>query len=113
MKKKALSVFRQAPARLNCAQSLIHAAQEFLGEGEFKVEDFKTMGSGRAPGGTCGALHAACEAAPEAADSLKRQFAAKTGATTCHELKRTYKVPCEQAIATAAELLQEHIEEKL
>jgi len=41
--------------------------------------------------------------------SLKMQFAAKTGATTCHELKRTYKVPCEQAIATAADLLQQHI----
>lgn len=79
----------QAPARLNCAQSLIHAAQEVLGESEFKVEDFKTMGSGRAPGGTCGALHAACEAAPEAASVLKIQFAAKTGATTCHELKRS------------------------
>ena len=39
----------------------------------------------------------------------KMQFEAKNGATTCHELKRTYKVPCEQAIATAADLLQQHI----
>lgn len=90
---------------------MIHAVQEVLGENEIRVEDFKTMGSGRAPGGTCGALHAACEAAPEAANSLKMQFEAKTGATTCHELKRTYKVPCEQAIATAADLLQQHINE--
>ena len=112
MKQKALSVFRQAPDRLNCAQSVIHAAQELLGDSGFKLEDFKTMGSGRAPGGTCGALHAACEVVPESADSLKKQFAATTGATTCHELKRTYQVPCEQAIATAADLLQRHIREK-
>ncbi len=112
MKQKALSVFRQAPARLNCAQSMIHAAQEVLGKSGFQLEDFKTMGSGRAPGGTCGALHAACEAAPEAAHSLKMQFAAMTGATTCHDLKRIYKIPCEQAIATAADLLQQHIKRK-
>jgi predicted Fe-Mo cluster-binding NifX family protein len=110
MKQKALSVFRQPPAKLNCAQSVIYAAQEALGENGPAMDDFKAMGGGRAPEGICGALHAACAAAPEAASALKMQFAAKTGATTCHDLKRVHKVPCEQSVATAAELLQQQIE---
>ncbi len=105
MKKTALSVFRQLPERLNCAQSVLHAWQEHKGNAEEPIESFRPFGSGRAPDGRCGALHAAITLAPDQREDLERRFAEQVGATHCAILKKELKVPCEQSVATACDLL--------
>ena len=64
MKEHALKVFRQPPARLNCAQSMVHAWREVVGDTALTVAELKPFGAGRSPGGLCGSLYAACLLAP-------------------------------------------------
>jgi hypothetical protein len=106
MKHRALSVFRQPPHRLNCAQSVLHAFQELTGQTHLPVTDFKSFGGGRAPDGLCGALHAACAVLPEKADELKTRFAARLGSLYCRELRAARQHPCEVCVGHAAELLE-------
>ena len=64
VKELALKVFRQPPDRLNCAQSVLHAWREVVGDTALAVADLKPAGAGRAPEGLCGAIYAACLLAP-------------------------------------------------
>lgn len=105
MKARALAVFRQPPERLNCAQSVAYAWRAAHGEAAPAVPDFKPFGGGRAPDGLCGALHAACTLAPDKAEFLKREFAARLGSLKCQELRAAQIHPCETCVAQAAELL--------
>jgi hypothetical protein len=105
MKELALKVFRQPPERLNCAQSVVHAWREVSGDAAIALADFKSLGGGRAPGGLCGALHAACVIAPERAESMKQHFAARLGSLYCKELRAAKVHPCESCVAQATELL--------
>ncbi len=106
MKHRALTVFRQPPHRLNCAQSVLHAFQEVTGQTHLSLADFKFYGGGRAPGGLCGALHAACTVVPEKADELKARFAARLGSLHCRELRAARQHPCEICVSHAAELIE-------
>jgi hypothetical protein len=105
MKEHALSVFRKDPERLNCDQSVLHAWREVTADSSLALAQLKPFGGGRAPGGLCGALHAACLIAPERADALKRNFAAQLGSVSCRELRAAKVHPCETCVAQAAELL--------
>ena len=106
MKKKALSVFRQPPDRWNCAQAVLHACQETGKAQHLAIEDFRQSGGGKAPQGECGALFAACQAAPEKADEIREAFLSQNGATTCHDLKKIHRVPCEQSVGSASAILE-------
>ena len=105
MKEIALSVFRQPPDRLNCAQSVLHAWREVFGDTAIKVADLKPFGAGRAPEGLCGAVYAACQLAPNRAEELKSAFAARLGSLYCKEIRAAKKHPCADCVAEAAELL--------
>jgi hypothetical protein len=105
MKTHALSVFRKDPERLNCAQSVLHAWREVTGNTSGALARLKPFGSGRAPGGLCGALYAACLIGPERAGDLKQKFAAPFGSVYCKELRTAKVHPCETCVAQAAELL--------
>ena len=105
MRARALRVFRQAPARLNCAQSILHAWQEVSGERSLSVADVKAFAGGRAPEGLCGALYVACLVAPDRADALKAAFARKLGSLFCRELRAAGNHSCSACVAEAAELL--------
>jgi hypothetical protein len=105
MKTHALSVFRQDPERLNCAQSVLHAWREVTGDTSLALAELKPFGGGRAPDGLCGALYAACVVAPERADALKQNFATQLGSMNCKELRAAKVHPCETCVAQAAELL--------
>jgi hypothetical protein len=83
MKEHALSVFRQPPKRLNCAQSVLDAWREVTGESSIPLADLKPFGGGRAPDGLCGALHAACIIAPAKAGEFKARFADRMGSLYC------------------------------
>lgn len=106
MKKHALSVFRQPPKRLNCAQSVIDAWKAATRDSEISIADFKLLGGGRAPDGLCGALHAACSLVPAQAGQLRVGFAERMGSLYCQELRAAKEHPCEACVALAAELLE-------
>lgn len=99
--ERALSVFRCPPLRYNCAQAVYHAFG-----GEELIEPLQSCGGGRAPEGLCGALYGAIQAAPELEEKLRGEFAALNGAVTCRQLKGEGRVPCEQCVRTACELLE-------
>ena len=97
--EKALSLFRQPPRHLNCAQTICATIDR-----DDLVENMQNSARGQAPGGTCGALFAAMTLAPERAESLRRAFEHTLGATTCAELKSRSN-PCPRCVLTAVRLL--------
>ena len=106
MKELALKVFRQPPDRLNCAQSVLYAWREVVGETAITVADLRPFGAGRAPEGLCGAVYAACQLAPNRAEELKAAFVARVGSLHCKEIRAAKRHPCADCVAEAAELLE-------
>ena len=85
----------------NCAQAVA------LGNGhEEQKEDLARCGGGRAPGGICGALHAALLLAPEdQREAIQAEFQRQAGALTCREIKGQTGTPCLQCVEIATALL--------
>jgi hypothetical protein len=106
MKELALKVFRQPPDRLNCAQSVLHAWREVVGDTALAVADLKPAGAGRAPEGLCGAVYAACLLAPDRAEELKAAFVAGVGSLYCKEIRAAKMHSCAECVAEAAGLLE-------
>lgn len=106
MKTHATAVFHQPPENYNCAQAVLDAFQQKTGRTISEVSAFKAFGGGRAPDNECGALYAACQAAPEAAAELRREFEARAGSTRCKVLKGELRFPCRECVGLAADLLQ-------
>ncbi len=94
---------------LNCAQAVLYAYQTVYGDISMPVSEMKRFGGGRAPGGLCGALHAACTIAPQKAEVLKSKFAARTGSTLCKELRGTSEHACRSCVSDSAQLLQDEL----
>jgi hypothetical protein len=109
MKAHALKHFRRPPMMLNCAQSVLYAYQQIYGESLFSLEQMKSSGGGRAPGGLCGALHAACSLLPDKAEQLKNRFAQKTGSILCKEMRAANQHPCEVCVSESAHLLENEL----
>ncbi|MDD3345969.1 MAG: C-GCAxxG-C-C family (seleno)protein [Candidatus Omnitrophica bacterium] len=95
--------------RYNCAQSVIEACSGFLDLSCADLEAHAGHGGGRAPGGYCGALHAALSILqiyrPEKAGELKKFFLEQSGALTCKEIKSAGKTPCVSCVENAAGFL--------
>ena len=106
MKQHAMAVFHCPPVRLNCAQAVLDAFQTVTGRHVAAITDFKSFGGGRAPGGECGALYAACQAAPESARAIRTEFTRRAGANRCRDLTSFH---CQDCVALAAELLQQYL----
>ena len=87
----------------NCAQAVaIGAGREDL------LTEFSACGGGRAPGGYCGALHAAlCIAPSEKHAAIIAQFQSEAGALTCREIKGTTHYPCTKCVELGTRLLSE------
>ena len=62
---------------------------------------------GRAEGGCCGALHAACELVEDdaARRSLRAAFIAKAGSEKCRDIRKSGMLSCGQCVELAATLL--------
>jgi hypothetical protein len=110
MKNRALEIFGRPPERMNCAEAVVCAYQEVSGETAIAISEMKRLGSGRAPGGLCGALHAACTIAPDKAERLKARFAEIAGSVVCKEIKRAKQHPCEFCVSEAAQLLENELQ---
>jgi hypothetical protein len=106
MRARAAELFHRLPQNLNCAQAVLAAWKEATGDPSHSVEDFRAFGGGRAPGGTCGALYAACQVKTEAKEAMQAAFLAKFGELGCRELKGK-TVSCKDCVETAAEILDQ------
>jgi hypothetical protein len=104
----ALSVFRQPPARLNCAQAVFHT---FEAEGlapSGSVESCQACGGGRVEGGFCGALFAARQLVPDATGELDAAFEERAGSLRCREIRAAGHLSCQGCVSTAVELVEHH-----
>jgi len=109
MKDHALASFHRAPENYNCAQAVLHGYQAATGDTTLSIADLKTKGGGRAPDNLCGALHAACLAAPQVAQKITEDFATRAGSIRCRELKQVLKFPCVDCVGLAAELAAQNL----
>ncbi len=97
----ALSFFRTDPYRYNCAQSICAA----FGRDDL-LESLGSCGSGKAPDGVCGALFGALQIIPgHRHKAVMEAFVQATGAIHCLQLKKECKVPCQQCVTIAQELV--------
>jgi hypothetical protein len=103
-KPNALEFFR-GEHRYNCAQAVLMAYAPAIGVGGAYVERFSQYGSGRAPGGECGALFAAKAIVEDAAarSEVEREFMEFAGTTKCREIRQDRRISCQQCVQTAAD----------
>lgn len=106
----ARSLFR-GKNKLNCAQAVLRAFQPAFGASDKEITAFKAAGSGKAPEGVCGALHAARHLLqdPSLARKLEALFERKGGSTRCKEIRKLKKLPCGDCVALAASFLRDHM----
>ena len=99
---QAHALFTAVPKRHNCAQAVMEGG----GGSPEQVAAMAACGGGRAPGGLCGALHAALLLCPGRAEEIKAAFAQKAGALTCRDIKGRAGTPCAVCVETAACLVE-------
>jgi hypothetical protein len=107
MKQSAVEHYKAR--RGNCAQAVALAWKDKKQPESDHHIHFSDCGSGQAPEGLCGALHAACElAGPHLKETIKEKFSQHaSGHTACREIRRNRVMPCADCVATAAGLLEE------
>ncbi len=105
MKKAAAENYKNRKG--NCAQAVALAWTENKQPEADHHARFSGSGSGKAPDGLCGALHAACELAGEThKDTVKEQFSQLAdGHITCKGIRQNRIMPCSDCVANAAEIL--------
>ncbi|MCF0222273.1 MAG: hypothetical protein HUK19_08270 [Fibrobacter sp.] len=96
--------------RGNCAMSVAYGYMRVMGKSEAEAlesaEMFRNFGGGRAPDGTCGALHAALSLSPQNAAELKEIFRmGAKGCTRCSEIRPNAIIPCNRCVELAGEAL--------
>ena len=103
-KPNALAYFRGEHG-YNCAQAVLKAFTPAAGLDESCLACFAQCGSGRAPGGECGALVAAKAlfADPTAKQDVERAFIATAQSTKCREIRKARTISCERCVQTAAD----------
>jgi hypothetical protein len=103
-KPNALEFFR-GEHRYNCAQAVLKAYAPAIGAGGACVDRFSQYGSGRAPGGECGALFAAKAIVEDPAlrGEIERDFVELAGTTKCREIRQGRRVSCQQCVQAAAD----------
>lgn len=89
--------------RFNCAQSVLMA----FGIEEKVIIDFQSQGSGRAPGGWCGAASAAAFLLNNK-QSIETDFIDKAGSVTCRDIRKLKKLSCIGCVELATELVQKN-----
>ncbi len=111
MEQHARHVFRQPPARLNCAQAVASAWAAKTGQNAHLVEELAGCGGGGAPGGVCGALHAVQRILTDgtARQQAETAFAAAAGgALDCRGI-RNARVACAECVGFAAGWLERNL----
>jgi len=93
--------------KLNCAQSILKAYRHRKDITQNEIDAARTLGGGKAPGGACGALHAALLLHDDAEkkQSLRESFTERAGSEQCREIRAKKIVSCAECVELAAELL--------
>ncbi len=99
---QAHALFTAVPKQHNCAQAVMAGC----GGTPEQVAEMAACGGGRAPGGLCGALHAALLLCPNQAEAIKATFAQKVGALTCRDIKTKTGTPCPVCVEVAAQCVE-------
>ena len=99
-KEQALATFRKP---YSCAQTIWAA---FADTDEATLAYMKEKSGGRAPDNMCGALFAAMSLNPQKAEEIKQAFIQKNGDFRCGELKQVLRVPCQECVKTACQILE-------
>jgi len=87
--------------KFNCAQSVLMA----FGVNEKTILDFQSHGSGRAPGGWCGAASSAVFLLNDN-KTVEKYFYEKAGSVTCKEIRKLKQLSCIGCVELATELVQ-------
>ncbi len=94
--------------KYNCVQAIMKAFQPRFGVSEDAIAAGSSLGSGRAPGGLCGALYAVKLLA--GGDGLSRiveeRFVERAGAADCRTIRKLKRLSCRQCVEAAAEILE-------
>jgi hypothetical protein len=109
---KASDKFHSAE-NYNCAQAVLKFMDERVAVSPELLEQFKQFGGGRAPGGVCGALHAASYILKneKLTGELEKLFEAKAGAKCCREIKTAACLSCAGCVDLAADFCSEKLKE--
>ena len=83
----------------NCAEAVVAAFDK-------DCSDFSNCGSGKAPGGWCGAAHAASSLS-NAPDDVEKTFRESAGCVTCLGIRQARKMSCVACVEMGARLVQE------
>jgi len=94
----------------NCAQAVAEAWHLKTGLGTGMKEQFSGCGGGRAPGGLCGALHAALHFIGDVdSEKARSEFAVRSGGhVKCREIRNAAILSCAGCVETAAELADKY-----
>ena len=103
--EKAIEFFSSIPKAGNCAQCVAKAFAD-----DAAVVEMATCGGGNAPGGLCGALHAALSLSDgKDREEIHEEFKKRAGSDLCSELRKNRKVPCSRHVEMASELLEKKL----
>jgi len=94
----------------NCCQAVLRAFQERCRIGDDRIAAARLAGAGRAPGGRCGALHAALDLlGPEHHAAIETAFVSRTGAVACREIRKLRRASCSECVEEAARLVAQRV----
>lgn len=94
----------------NCCQAVLHAFQERCQVGDERIAAARMAGAGRAPGGRCGALHAAFDLlGPEHHAAVEAAFVSRTGASACRDIRKLRRASCRECVGEAARLVAQRV----
>jgi len=112
-KDKAIAYYtdKRNPKKLNCGQSVIAAFMDKFLLDENNVALFAAFGTGRAPGGECGAYYAAKFILGSLdtvnAEECKDIFLSRAGSLKCKEIRQGKKLSCVGCVETASKFLED------
>lgn len=94
----------------NCSQAVLQAFKERCQISDERITAARMTGFGRAPGGRCGALHAALDLlAPEHHVAVEAAFVERTGAAACRDIRKLRQASCSECVGEAARLVSQRI----
>lgn len=112
-KARALFLGQSGIKKHNCAQAVAAAFKERCEITEALIESLGAFGSGKAPGGLCGALYAVQvlfeKSSPHIFDKCRKTLVDAAGSAQCKDIRKSRKLSCLGCVEAMAEIIaREH-----